>query len=281
MTKIKNLFLLVSIIYTQTVLASSLDLTPKINNYIKAKRKQSKVSNDERTSWYAYDLVSKQVILSINARRQMQAASMIKPFIALAFFDKVKNGKIKYGAKSKAQLQASIQHSDNKATNWLMRNVGGPKAVQKILSKNYPDIFKETKVVEYIPAGGKTYKNCASALDYGRFLKALWKRKLPYSKEILWAMSLPGRDRLYSSTPIPKGTLVYNKTGSTARLCGDMGILVACDKNGKKHPYIIVGIIEKSKRTPSYGNWMRMRGNIIRAVSTQTYNALKIKYNLR
>ncbi len=41
-------------------------------------------------------------------------------------------------------------------------------------------------------------------------------------------MSLHGIDRLYTDVPsVPEGTRVYNKTGSTAMCCGDMGILVA------------------------------------------------------
>lgn len=266
--------------FAHSLWAAPLDISAQINSYIQGERVQGKVASNERTAWYAYDLTTGKPILSINADRPLQAASMIKPFVALAFFHRVKRGEIVYGAKSKAQLNASIQRSDNKATNWMMRHAGGPAGVQAVLTKHYSNIFKNTKIVEYIPAGGRTYRNYASALDYGRFLSALWKNELPYAWELRRAMALPGRDRLYSSTPIPRGTMVYNKTGSTARLCGDMGILVANGKDGKKYPYTIVGIIEKSKRTPSYTQWMRQRGNVIRRVSTKVYQALKKRYNL-
>ena len=63
-------------------------------------------------------------------------------------------------------------------------------------------------------------------------------------------MALPGRDRLYHGTSIPKGTLVYNKTGSTAHLIGDMGILVPKTKKGGRFPYVIVGIIERRSKAP-------------------------------
>ena len=89
-------------------------------------------------------------------------------------------------------------------------------------------------------------------------------------------MALPGRDRLYNGAPsIPSGTLVYNKTGSTGMLCGDMGILYPKGKGDKRYAYIIVGIIQKSKRTSSYKSWIRSRGNVIRGVSDITYNYLK------
>ena len=93
-------------------------------------------------------------------------------------------------------------------------------------------------------------------------------------------MSLPGRDRLYDGTPIPQGTLVYNKTGSTAHLCGDMGILVPRDRNGKRYPYIVVGVIQRDSRPKNYGNWMLTRGNVIRQVSTLVYEEMKRQYRL-
>ena len=66
--------------------------------------------------------------------------------------------------------------------NWIMRYVGGPKAVERILEKHYPEVFKDTHVVEYIPANGRTYRNKASIHDYSRFLYALWKEKIPGAK---------------------------------------------------------------------------------------------------
>ena len=177
-------------------------------------------------------------------------------------------------------MEAMIQHSNNASTNWIIKMAGGPARCQGILRKYYGHIFKGTRIVEYIPPGGRTYKNSAIPSDYIRFLQALWNNELPYSKEIRRLMSLPGRDRLYDGTPIPRGTIVYNKTGSTAHLCGDMGILVLRGKNGRRHPYAIVGIIEKSSRARNYGTWMRTRGNVIRKVSTLVYEQIKNHYRL-
>ena len=93
-------------------------------------------------------------------------------------------------------------------------------------------------------------------------------------------MALPGGDRLYHGTPIPQGTLVYNKTGSTAHLCGDMGILAPRAKNGRRYPYAIVGIIERRSRPSYYGRWQMARSNVIRQVSTMVYKEMKKKYQL-
>ena len=74
--------------------------------------------------------------------------------------------------------------------------------------------------------------------------------------------------------------MVYDKTGSTARLCGNMGIIEAMGKDGKHYPYTIVGIIEKRERTRHYGRWVATRGNVIRGVSSLVYEDLKRRHNL-
>ncbi|THB76525.1 MAG: serine hydrolase [Desulfobulbaceae bacterium] len=261
-------------------LAASSGVEQSIEAFIGSLRKKGKLSSDETTGWVVYDFTTGKNIVDINADQVFQAASMIKPFVALAFFHQATQGKIIYGPKSRRRMERMIQHSDNPSTNWVMRIVGGPAACDKLLRTHYPHIFKKTKIVEYIPAGGKTYRNSAVPSDYIRFLDALWNNQLPYGKELRRLMSLPGRDRLYDGTPIPQGTLVYNKTGSTAHLCGDMGILVPRDKNGRRYPYALVGIIERSSRPKNYGNWMLTRGNVIREVSTIVYQQMKRQYQL-
>ena len=251
-----------------------------IERFIKNQRRSGKLSSNEKTGWMVYDLTSGKSLVDINANQVFQAASMIKPFVALAFFHRVKEGKLKYGPKSRRNMELMIQRSNNPSTNWVMRMAGGPAEVDRLLRSHYGAIFRDTRIVEYIPSGGRTYKNSALPSDYIRFLQALWSNKLPYGKEIRRLMSLPGRDRLYNGTPIPRGTLVYNKTGSTARLCGDMGILVAKDRKGNRYPYALVGIIERDTRASNYGNWMLTRGNVIREVSTLVYKELKKQYKL-
>ncbi len=228
-----------------------------------------------------YDLNRNVSLVDINADLPFQAASMIKPFIALSFFHKVTEGALKYGPTSRRKMEAMIQHSSNSATNWVMRQVGGPASCQRLLTRHYRHLFKQLHIVEYIPKGGRTYQNKALPSDYIRFLRALWNNELPHGKEIRRLMSLPGRDRLYHGTPIPQGTLVYNKTGTTAHLCGDMGILAPKTRNSSRYPYAIVGIIERSSRPSNYKHWMQSRGSVIREISTFVYKDLKKKYALR
>ena len=262
-------------------LAVETELEGEIESYVKSLRRKGGIRGDERTAWVVYDITSNTKLTSINENASLQAASMIKPYVALAFFHQVRAGKLQYGSTSRKHMELMIQRSSNTSTNWVMRRTGGPAATRALLKRHYPSLCTQLHLVEYIPSSGRTYLNRLSAGDYARFLTAMWKDQLPSSGEMKRLMGLPGRDRLYSSAKqVPKGTKVYNKTGSTAMCCGDMGILVARGSDGRPYPYILIGIIQSGSRNKSYGPWIRSRGNVIREVSNKTYLAIKKRYSL-
>jgi beta-lactamase class A len=251
------------------------DIESAVEQYVKRLRRQGKLAADERTAWSVYDFTSGEKLVTINEDVRFQAASLIKPFIAAAFFHKVKRGDFIYGPRSRRHMERMIHWSNNRSTNWVMRQVGGPAAVQRILQRHYPTIFRDTRIVEYIPAGGKTYRNKASAHEYSRFLVALWNDDIPGAKEIRRIMGLRGSNRIFTGAPdIPQGTKVYNKTGSTAHLCGDIGVLIVKGPDGKTYPYTIVGIIEKRHKARNYTAWIRSRGDVIRDVSNIVYKGV-------
>jgi len=257
------------------------NLEAAVEDYINRLRKDGKLDPDERTGWSVYDFTTGEKLVTINEDEQFQAASLVKPFIAAAFFYKVKQGELSYDRESRRQMERMIQHSNNASANWVTRQVGGPQAVQRILKQQYPAIFQEIHLVEYIPAGGKTYRNKASVHDYSRFLYALWKEDIAGAREIKRLMALPGRDRIYTGVHnVPKGTKVYNKTGSTARVCGDMGILNVKSADGKWYPYTVIGIIEKEQNATNYTSWIRSRGDIIRHVSSIVYQGIAQNHNI-
>jgi len=258
------------------------NIEAEVEKFIKSQRRKGAISSDERTAWTVFDFTTGEKLVAINEDTPLQGASLVKTFFALAYFHKVKKGKLKYGSSAKRHMRLMIQRSNNHSANWVLRQAGGPAAVNKMLKRSYPKMFKNTRIVEYIPANGRTYRNKASAHDYSRFLYALWNGSLPYSREMRRLMQLPGRDRIYTGTQkIPKSTKVINKTGSTAQLCGDIGILIVKGSNGKRYPYTLIGIIEKRKRTRNYGPWIRSRGNVIRKVSDIVYKGISREHNLR
>lgn len=256
-------------------------LEAAVDRYIKGLRQHGRLAPDERTAWSVLDFTTGERLVAINEDIQLQAASLVKPFFALAFFHKVKEGRLIYGPRSRRHMERMIQRSNNKSSNWIMRHVGGPAAVQKILTLRYPAIFEDTRIVEYIPANGRTYRNKASVNDYSRFLSALWKEELPGSREIKRVMMLPGPDRLFTgASELPDGTTVYNKTGSTSRLCGDMGILVVEGEDGRSYPYTLIGVIEKQESARNYTSWIRSRADVIRDVSAIVYRGISQHHSL-
>lgn len=255
------------------------DLESAIEDYIGRMRREGKLKDDERTAWSVYDFTSGEKLVSINEDEPFEAASMVKLFIAAAFFCKVEQGDLVYGNKSRRHMELAIQHSNNAATNWMLRKIGGPKAAERILERKYPGIFQNTRIVEYIPRGGRTYLNKASPHDYSRFLYAVWKEDIFGAREIKRLMALPGPDRILTGVAsIPVSTRVYNKTGSTARVCGDVGILVAKGPDGKRYPYTMIGIIEKERRARDYMDWIHSRGAVIRNVSGAIYKGIAERY---
>ena len=252
-----------------------------VESYIKGLRDKGKISPDERTGWSVYDFTTREKLVTINENMQFQAASLVKPFIAAAFFHKVQRGDFVYGKKSRRHMERMIQHSSNHSTNWIIRQLGGPDAVERILKRNYPRIFRKTRIVEYIPPNGRTYRNKASVHDYSRFLSALWTEKIPGSREIKRLMSLPGPDRIYTGArKLPKETTVLNKTGSTSRVCADMGILIVKDQKNRHYPYTLIGIIEKQQGASNYTHWIRSRSDVIRNVLNIVYTGIARYHNL-
>lgn len=264
-----------------------LRLENKITALLKELHWRGALADDETTAWSVYDLTLERKLVSINENTAYQSASMIKPFVALAYFLKVRenNTLFKYEAQQRLIMADMLQHSSNTATNYFINALssrsGEAREVERILKKHAPDVFRETLIVERIPANGRTYENKASARDYERFLYSLWHDRFPYSAELKELMQLPNRDRITTGArQVAPETRILDKTGTTARLCGNMGIVVAKGRNGGAYPYIFVGIIEKDARTDNYGDWSTSRGNIIREVSNIVYTELKPVHDL-
>ena len=102
------------------------NLETAVEDYINRLRKEGKLDPDERTGWSVYDFTTGEKLVTINEDEQFQTASLVKPFIAAAYFYKVERGKLSYNRESRRQLERMIQHSNNTSANWVTRRVGGP-----------------------------------------------------------------------------------------------------------------------------------------------------------
>ena len=247
-----------------------------IDRYIKSNRYRRRLASTDKTSFVVYDISKGKKVVSINEDQPMMAASLIKNFVMLVYFHEVRQGRLSHTNQNRRHLKNMIQRSYNSSTNYFIRLLGGPSRVNQLLKWNYP-YFEHTRIVEYIPNGGRTYRNMTSAHDMNRFYNQLWQGRLPHSPKMKHYLRLPKGDRLYDKTCIPRGVHVYNKTGTVYGMVGDSGILVITDPKGKQRAYILTGIIEdRSKinqrnRIQSFGSWVSRRTEILRSVSEGVY----------
>ncbi len=251
--------------------ANDTKLRHRVNDLIQQERgRGERVEEGERTAWFVYTLHDDRAWVAINADEPMQSASMVKPFVALAYAHEVNAGRLVWDSAATEWLRLMLVWSDNPSTNHLMERVGGPSKVQALLSRHYPSIFRATSIVESIPEDGRTYQNRASASDYVRFARALWHRQLPSSDVILTLMASSRRSRI---EPAGEAVEVAHKTGTTARLCGDFGIVEA-----PGFPYVMVGIIEREARAERYAHWLTTRASVIRDVAALVHTDLATHY---
>ena len=251
-------------------------LEADFERYIKSLRNRKLLALSDRTSFVVYDISKNKKLVSINEDRQMMAASIIKNFVMLAYFHEVKYGRQRHTDNNRGNLRAMIWRSSNPSTNYFIRLLGGPARVNRILKANYP-YFKQTRIVEYIPASGRTYKNMTSARDLSTFFLRLWQNRLPHSDKMKWYFNLKNGDYIFKQTYIPAYVEVYNKTGTVYGLVGDGGVLVLKDPRGISRPYIFIGLMEDRTKTnsrnrgQSFWSWKNRRANILRRLSEKAY----------
>ncbi|MBK1722256.1 serine hydrolase [Thiocystis violacea] len=255
-----------------TAASSETSLGRKVNDLVKRLRRQGLILPSEKTSWSVFDFTTGTKLVSINEAVPRQAA---------------KSRKVRYTGEVKRIMERMIQKSSNPSTNRLIdlvsrnRSGRGARDVEAVLKQHAPGVFEQTRIVEKIPRGGSTYANKASAHDYSRFLYALKNGTLPYSSELRRIMRLPNHDRIvHGVSSVPDSVRVCDKTGSTARLCGNMGIIEARDWRGRSHAYTMIGIIERRSSARNYGRWITKRSNAIRKVSNLVYLEMKDRHGL-
>jgi hypothetical protein len=165
--------------------------------------------------------------VGLNLKDQFQIASIVKNFVAWGILDGVERKKIVFSPELANDLQQMLQNSKNDATNRCFDRLGGPHALQRLVMDRFKNFGFGTEIVEKIPPGGTTYKNKSTPIALSNLLTAIFHRKSLPAEVIYDLTALPGPDRFLNRTP---GGLVneshsHGKTGTTAKLSGDISIL--------------------------------------------------------
>lgn len=286
-------------------------LEEKIDLYIKGLRQDRYLAQTDRTSIMVYDLAENETIVSINEDQPRMAASLIKPFVMVGVYDAVTQGKVKDTPALSRELTSMITYNRgcreaNRATNRLLRAVG-LQYVNQALQKYG---FQQTRIREFIPGDGRTYRNVTSARDISTLLRRIYQGTIvnpQADREMLQLLKRSYHTRLRAESMW--GIEIANKTGYVLGMNGDAGIVFrrgeggeeelgtgkqgkdeqgkAKDeqgkarqenyRQGKERPYIITILIED--KTKPYArqrgaSWGRRRTAVIREVSGMVWKGM-------
>ena len=239
-----------------------------------------RLQSGDEISIQVYDLAEKKMLVDIDGDSVRNAASLIKPFVMLAVYEQISRQELPETPEINRQITRMIAVSDNHATNYLIRQVGGGDVEQGIavvnaLMRKYG--FYQTVVRELIPEGGKTYYNRTSAADTTAFFKLLYEQRLispQYSLKMNDILLKNVHDRIETTRIKHEGVAVADKTGYVRGLNADCGIVYGGNPNGQGHDYILSIFIENKTR-PADGSWGKRKTAVIRHLSDRIYHNLK------
>ncbi len=274
------------------------DISPlenAVERFIKDKKKRKQMARIDYLSLIVQDLQTGEYLAEINPSKQVKAASLIKVPILQAYMIQRYRKKIKHTKRNQKDLRLMIRFSSNRSTNRILKILGGPRKVAKILKKTGQ--YENLKLVEYIPKGGKTYLNKISAEDLNRLFVKMWNRQVlgpsfskvsnrKASEQMLYLLGLSSRrgvrDRLKDGTCFAndRQAKVWDKTGFVRGLNGDVGIIEVSTPQGRK-AYSIISIISRYDYNSIRGSgnrWAGKQSKLHRKISEMSYAYFKMKY---
>lgn len=179
-------------------------------------------------------------LVSVRGDEPFPMASTVKIAIAANYLAQVENGRRslddQIGGRSAARLmEAMIIHSDNHATDLLLRDLGGPATVQAWLDqqkitglridRNIAQLLRSKRDLRDVRDSStpRAMVDLLSRIDGGKLLR-------PASQSYLLGLMgrcMTGKNRIRGLLPF--GTRVENKTGTLSGLTTDVGFITLPD----------------------------------------------------
>ena len=270
-------------------------LEASIKSYMEQMYFQKKVKPVDKLFIVVEDLTTEVYEVSIRHRHSVKSASTIKVPILHAFMIQRSRGNIKEPLKYEQQLEEMIRYSSNPSTNTIIKLLGGPKKIQKLL--NGTKFYNELELAEAIPDDGRTYQNKISAADLNKIFVNIWFNRVidseynlvdnrATSKEMLRLLELPGhswlKDSIKAGTCFSsnKSVKIWDKTGFVKGVKGNGGIVEIDSPHGRK-AYSIVMFIERENYQTIIGDatqWSENMGMHMRKISEMTYAFFSNRY---
>ena len=187
----------------------------------------------------ALDLSTGEVV-SVNGHDAFPMASTVKVAVAANYLAQVEHGRRTLddtigGASARSLLDRMITHSDNHATDLLIRNLGGPSIIQSWLTQQGVSGIRFDRTIARLLADKRDLFDVRDSatpiamvqllqrLDSGKMLQASGRSYLLD----LMARCATGKNRIRAL--LPTGTKVEHKTGTLNNYTSDIGFITLPD----------------------------------------------------
>jgi beta-lactamase class A len=190
----------------------------------------------------AVDLSTGETV-SINGETAFPMASTVKVAVAAAYLSQVDHGRRSLYDKISGQTAYSLMermmiHSDNRATDILIRDLGGPSGLQDWIRFNNLQNLRVDRTIARLLADKRDLwdaRDSSTPLAMVELLQRLDKGNVlkPESRSFLMSMMArcaTGKNRIRGL--LPWGTRVENKTGTLNNYTSDVGYITL--QNGRR-----------------------------------------------
>jgi len=233
--RISALFLSLFALVAQPAAAASspnlLSLEQQLNSMVAGKSADVGIA--------ALDLNSGETV-SIKGNTPFPMASTVKVAVAALYLAQVDNGQRSLddminGQSARGLMRRMLVHSDNRATDILLADLGGPSAVHDWLQANgIKGLRVDRNISELLRSKRDLWdrRDSSTPVAMVDLLKRLYKAELikPQSRNYLldlMAQCQTGRNRMKAM--LPSGTPVEHKTGTLDGLADDVGFITMPD----------------------------------------------------
>ena len=178
--------------------------------------------------------------VSIKGNTPFPMASTVKVAIAALYLAQVDNGRRSLddtinGQSARSLMARMLIHSDNRATDILLQDLGGPNAVHDWLSDNGVTGLRVDRTIAQLLGSRRDLwdrRDSSTPVAMVDLLKRIYKAELikPESRNYLldlMARCETGKNRMKAM--LPYGTLVEHKTGTLDGLTDDVGFITLPD----------------------------------------------------
>lgn len=189
----------------------------------------------------------------VNDTISMQAASLIKLYIAGAVYEEMSKSEDWNVDSTDALVEIMLSVSDNDAANTLVEKLGKGDTqlgMQKVNDFCAAHNLTDTHMGRLLLAPADTDDNYTSAVDTAAFLASVYKGNLEGSDKILAYLKKQARTGKLPQG-IPEGIQTANKTGELSDVENDAAIVFLEDK-----PYVICVMTQNLSDTAQARVWM-------------------------